>query len=348
MSFSDRIKTLRRKLNYTQEKLAELLSISPQAVSRWETGVAMPDISLLPPIANLFGVTTDYLLGMDSYQKDLRKAEFDKAFFEYWKHDDKESNYQIAVKAASEYPGNMDYIEWLASAEYYIAFLKQDSTEFKNLLEKSVMHYNIVLDNAETDKLINKALHGIVMSLCMLNRKDEAKQYARRIENETERNDALCWCLDGEEKTRHCQSVSEEYLNRFLFHLTFHPKTLEAYDAVEKILAILFPDGNYQYYHNTLQYNSLGKAVMLCNKSQYTEAIEELKKAKLHAQKMVQYSKQSFYSFTAPLFDLVAGEKPSSETQTTDLDDFYKSLDNHSCYDPIRNSQEFKALYMDN
>ena len=176
MSFGDKIKTLRRQSNYTQEKLAELLSISPQAVSRWETDVAMPDISLLPPIANLFGVSTDYLLGMDSYQKDLRKAEFDKAFFEYWKHDDKENNYQIALKAASEYPGNMDYIEWLASAEYYVALLKNDVTEYNNLLEKSVAHYNIVLDNAEADKLINKALHGIVLSLCMLNRKEEAKQ----------------------------------------------------------------------------------------------------------------------------------------------------------------------------
>lgn len=348
MSFGDKIKTLRRKSNYTQEKLAELLSISPQAVSRWETDVTMPDISLLPPIANLFGVSTDYLLGMDSYQKDLRKAEFDKAFFEYWKHDDKENNYQIALKAASEYPGNMDYIEWLASAEYYVALLKNDVTEYNNLLEKSVAHYNIVLDNAEADKLINKALHGIVLSLCMLNRKEEAKQYAQRIENEIERNDALCWCLDGEEKIRHCQSVSEGYLNRFLFQLTFYPKTLEAYDAVEKILAILFPDGNYQFHHNTLQYNSLGKANLLCNKSRYDEAIEELKKAKFHAQKNIQFSKQNYYKFTAPLFDHVAGESLPTETQTTDLDDFYKSLDNNSCYDPIRNSKEFKALYMDN
>ena len=78
----------------TQEQLADILSISPQAVSRWETDAAMPDISLLPPIANLFNVTTDRLLGMEAYQKDLRKAEFDEAFHEYWHHDDKEKNYQ--------------------------------------------------------------------------------------------------------------------------------------------------------------------------------------------------------------------------------------------------------------
>ena len=54
MSFAETIKTLRRDSGLTQERLAEILSISPQAVSRWETGVAMPDISLIPPIANLF------------------------------------------------------------------------------------------------------------------------------------------------------------------------------------------------------------------------------------------------------------------------------------------------------
>ena len=67
MSFGNKIKILRKQTNMTQERLAELLSISHQVVSRWETDVAMFDISLLPPLANLFNVTTDYLLGMDCY-----------------------------------------------------------------------------------------------------------------------------------------------------------------------------------------------------------------------------------------------------------------------------------------
>ena len=345
MSFGKTIKNLRRNSDLTQEKLAELLNISPQAVSRWETDVAMPDISLLPPLANLFGVTTDYLLGMDTYQKDLRKVEFDKAFFEYWKHDDKESNYQIAVRAAAEYPGNMEYIEWLASSEYYVAFLRKNESEFRELLEKSVSHYNVVLDHSKEAKLINRALNGIVLSLCMLNRKDEAKEYAKRIDNEVERDDALCWCLEGEEKTRHCQSVAERYLNSFLFQLTFTTKTLDAYDAVERILSILFPDGNYQNYHNTLQYNALGKAFVLCRESRYSEAIDELKKAKYHAAKMTQYSKQNSYCFTSPLFDHLKGEKLPTDSKTTDLDDFYKSLENNTCFDAIRSSDDFQALY---
>jgi len=346
MSFGETIKKLRRNSNMTQEKLAEMLSISPQAVSRWETNVAMPDISLLPPLANLFGVTTDLLLGMDTYQKDLRKAEYDEAFFEYWQHDDKEKNYQIAVQAAAEYPGNMEYVEWLASAEYYVAIQSTDDTEYKRLLENSVMHYNIVLDNVKEPKLLNKALNGIVLALCMLGRKEEAKGYAERLENEIERADSICWCLEGEEKIRHCQNTAERYLNRLLFQLTFPSKTVEACDAVENILAILFPDGNYQYYHNTLQYNSLWKAMALCREAHYAEALASLRQAKYHAEEMVKYNKENVYRFTAPLFDHVSGEKMATDSPVTDIDDFHRALNNNACFDPIRDREEFKALYV--
>ena len=63
--FGKRVKELRKKAKMTQEELAELLTISPQAVSRWETGMAMPDISLLAPLATILDTSTDYLLGMN-------------------------------------------------------------------------------------------------------------------------------------------------------------------------------------------------------------------------------------------------------------------------------------------
>ena len=69
MSFGKIIKKLRREREMTQEQLAEILSISPQAVSRWETDMAMPDISLIAPLCNLFGVTSDTLLEIDLAQK---------------------------------------------------------------------------------------------------------------------------------------------------------------------------------------------------------------------------------------------------------------------------------------
>ena len=324
MTFGQKIKSLRREANMTQENLAELLSISPQAISRWETDVAMPDISLLPPLANLFNVTTDYLLGMETYQKDLRKAEFDEAFHKYWEHDDKEKNYQIALRAVAEYPGNMEYVEWLASAEYYVAMPTLDNSEYTRLLESSAKHYKLVLDNTKDSKLYSKALFGIVLALSCNQKKDEAKQYAMLEEDE--------------------QNLTNTKLNSFLFQLNFGQNSIDVYDAVEKILNIMFPDGNFQYYHNTLQYNSISKAICFCKTQQYDRVLEELKKARYHAEEMTKINHQKTIKFTSPLFSLIEKEHPVTDSDITDIDDFIRCLNNNRCFDPIRETEDFKAL----
>lgn len=55
----NKIRTLRKNKSMTQEELAEVLLVSPQAVSKWETGQSMPDIELLPVIARYFRITMD-------------------------------------------------------------------------------------------------------------------------------------------------------------------------------------------------------------------------------------------------------------------------------------------------
>lgn len=62
----DIIKKLRKQRNLTQEQIAEAFGVSCQAISKWETGTSYPDISLLPIIADYFGVSVDYLLGHDT------------------------------------------------------------------------------------------------------------------------------------------------------------------------------------------------------------------------------------------------------------------------------------------
>lgn len=66
-TIGDNIKTLRLAAGLSQTQLAEQLEISNQAVSKWETNVTMPDITLLPPIATIFGVSIDALF---DYTKD--------------------------------------------------------------------------------------------------------------------------------------------------------------------------------------------------------------------------------------------------------------------------------------
>lgn len=54
--------SLRKDKGLTQSALAELLNISNRTVSKWETGEGLPDISLLPDLAKVLGVTTDEIL----------------------------------------------------------------------------------------------------------------------------------------------------------------------------------------------------------------------------------------------------------------------------------------------
>ena len=61
MNIGKNIKQLRRQKHYTQAQVAENLGISYQAVSKWENDISAPDISLLPAIAKMFGVTIDAL-----------------------------------------------------------------------------------------------------------------------------------------------------------------------------------------------------------------------------------------------------------------------------------------------
>lgn len=66
MTINEKISCCRKSNGYSQEALAELLGVSRQSVSKWETGEGMPEIGKLLPIANCFHVTTDWLLNDDA------------------------------------------------------------------------------------------------------------------------------------------------------------------------------------------------------------------------------------------------------------------------------------------
>mgnify|MGYP003305053708 FL=1 len=69
IQIADNIKRFRIASGYTQSDLAILLSVSPQAVSRWENGQAFPDITFLPLLAKYLNVSIDELMGHETQKK---------------------------------------------------------------------------------------------------------------------------------------------------------------------------------------------------------------------------------------------------------------------------------------
>ena len=70
-----KIKDLRKKAEMTQDRLADYLGVSAQAVSKWELGQTAPDLSLIAPLCKVLGCTSDELLGIRTEDEDPREHE---------------------------------------------------------------------------------------------------------------------------------------------------------------------------------------------------------------------------------------------------------------------------------
>ena len=74
-TIGEKIKKLRTQKNVTQEKLAESLGVTPQAISRWESGAGYPAIDYLPDLAAFFEISVDELLGVKLSKREARREE---------------------------------------------------------------------------------------------------------------------------------------------------------------------------------------------------------------------------------------------------------------------------------
>ena len=76
------IKELREEKGYTQKELADLMQVSFQTISKWETGANYPDITHIPKLADIFGVSAGVLLGMEPLKDEAEEVKYDDEV--YW------------------------------------------------------------------------------------------------------------------------------------------------------------------------------------------------------------------------------------------------------------------------
>lgn len=94
MILADKIVNLRKKLGMSQEELAEQMNVSRQSISKWESAQAVPDLTRIIALSQIFGVTTDYLL------KDELEAE---EFTESVASDPADSTRRVSMEEAAAY-----------------------------------------------------------------------------------------------------------------------------------------------------------------------------------------------------------------------------------------------------
>ncbi len=105
IKLGEKIKSLRKQKNISQEVFANYLGVSFQAVSKWETGNTMPDITMIPAIASFFGVSTDELFDFNLFEIEKQVEEICHEAYKYRFTDGAKSE-RILRKGLQRFPGN--------------------------------------------------------------------------------------------------------------------------------------------------------------------------------------------------------------------------------------------------
>ncbi|MCL2772869.1 MAG: helix-turn-helix domain-containing protein [Oscillospiraceae bacterium] len=181
MNFGETIKKLRRQKDMTQEQLAEYLNISTQAVSRWETNSSLPDITLIPMIANIFDVSADVLLGIDVTMKEKRIQDIIDSAEEYHRYG---YNLEKAVETLriglKEYPNSYKIMGNLMNFIY-------TNTAVKEIEEKSELTAEIIrlgekiLSECTDDEIRHSAIQTLCYAYPLVGETEKALKLAYKM-----------------------------------------------------------------------------------------------------------------------------------------------------------------------
>lgn len=217
VSLSERLKTMRKTKDMTQEQLAEYMGVSPQAVSRWETGATSPDISALPQLAGLFGISIDELLGYDEAE---RQKEISKVIADAEEQINKnitEKPIAELRKALNRYPNN----DRLLTCLMYALYVASEDDELCHKYDPEIISIYYRIQRYSTDNYCrNETLRLLFRHYCDTGRTAEAKKLASNMANaETCYDYNIYWALEGKERVNFLKDRVSNDLRQLLWDI---------------------------------------------------------------------------------------------------------------------------------
>ena len=210
LKIGDKIKSLRKAQDITQEKLAAYLNISYQAISKWENGTALPDITLVPKIANFFGVSADELLCMKEIEETEELREYEKVYHENNRLGKMLDNIVISREVLTKYPRNY---QWMLNLSYSLIQYNDTEEHNKYSLEHGFVEEAIkICERILEDCTIDSIRHSAIQILCYSYRGVGKEDLALRLANEMPdlylcRDHLLTHIYRGEKQIEQCQNV---------------------------------------------------------------------------------------------------------------------------------------------
>lgn len=259
--FGENLKKLRIQRKMTQEKLADFLGVSFQAISKWERGDTLPDICMLPTIASFFNVSTDYLLGVDKSEQEKKIQEYIDLYYNLWqqsKYDDVRRKMKAAIK---EFPG--DYrllVRYLNAVIQCGCSSNESASNIRNEVEAA---YDKIQNHCTTDSIriwAKKLICQYYKKLCFVENSgvsfDDIEMILQDMPLMQNSRDYLACILYpvGEKKHDSCKMAISEltFLLNSVINNRYHndkdcpiTEKIKAFEALLSIYEILYPEGDY-------------------------------------------------------------------------------------------------------
>ena len=292
MAISDKIKEHRTKCGMTQAQLAEILGVTPQAISKWEKGIGSPDLSAICPLADALKITTDDLLDHNKKYYELNNR--------WWrlarKCDRWESPYEELVALDDEiiakFPNDTIFLWRRVCDEFKVVPRKTLEQEKQAWLSRCEKHCAELI---EKNPDFEEYKHKMVEILMESGRTDEAIAYAHSKCKDP--NVAMKKVLRGDDLRRHRQQLISDKLCALLREM--YCEDLDILQSAEDIIRAVFPDGNYQWYSDHLMIIERTRAEYYAKRGNNAEAMKYLYRA-------LDVAKEKFINtndkFTTPLF----------------------------------------------
>ena len=170
---AENLKALRKEKGLTQEEAAEMLNVSPQSVSKWERGDTMPDITLLPALANLYKVSIDALIGMDRINDRQTRDNIFAAAHNHMREGDITAAAEVFSEALKTFPNDEGIISDFAMA----LALGDDPAKLSRAIS--------LCERVIADSQGNKVQHTTRAALCFMymkaGEKEKAVEIARKL-----------------------------------------------------------------------------------------------------------------------------------------------------------------------
>lgn len=208
MDLGNNLKTLRKSKNLTQEELAECLNLSPQTISKWENNLSMPDISMLPILADYYGISVDSLLSYDAKEREAGMKELAQRIHSLVNDGKAELAYNELSTSMSKWSLSASMNHLMAWVTYTLSKEKENETR-QHLLEEAIMYADrtISLDGGETSKT---AQAKMTKCYCLvdLDRKAEAVEIANLLPSMyTSRERVLALITEGSEQKKNIDTI---------------------------------------------------------------------------------------------------------------------------------------------